>query len=94
MSSRRAIVGSALAGVMGLTLMGASGAVLAQDKPEKMLRRHQGRPERLPDGQLRLCRHRQDRRPEGRLGLRPQGHLREACRRRADPGVIGRLRRG
>lgn len=35
MSSRRAIVGSALAGVMGLTLMGASGAVLAQDKPEK-----------------------------------------------------------
>ena len=35
MSSRRAIVSSALAGVMGLTLMGASGTVLAQDKPEK-----------------------------------------------------------
>ena len=35
MSSRRAIVGSALAGVMGLSLMAGSTAALAQDKPEK-----------------------------------------------------------
>lgn len=35
MSSRRAIVSSALAGAMGLALMGGTSAALAQDKPEK-----------------------------------------------------------
>ena len=35
MSTRRAIVGTALAGVMGLSLLAGSGSALAQDKPEK-----------------------------------------------------------
>ena len=35
MSSRRAIVSSALAGAIGLALAGGSSAVVAQEKPEK-----------------------------------------------------------
>ena len=83
MINTRSLIGSALAAA---TTLGCGRSLCRPGRPARVLvrevlRRRQGRPERLPDRDAFLRRH-VDRRQPGRfLGLRARRHLRQAHRR-------------